>query len=69
MKLCIIFMSNFLKYLFNEIVVREVLNKLLGITYPYNFLVIPIITSSHEIVPTKFTSKIILKTSPRKFLT
>ena len=38
----IIFMYNFyiqtfLDYLFSEIVVREVLNKLLCITYPYNF--------------------------------
>jgi len=32
------YIQTILDYLFSEIVVREVLNKLLGITSPYNFL-------------------------------
>ena len=32
------YVQTVLEYLFSEIVVREVLNKLLSITYPYNFL-------------------------------
>jgi hypothetical protein len=71
------YVQTFLEYLFSKIVVREVLNKLLGITYPYNFfknlLMINFFNDNlssqvrMRLVPTKFTGKIIIEISPHNF--